>query len=121
MAREQQDTAVVGVARRRYWRAAEARVVVEAWRQSGQPLAAFARRYGLRAPRVGRWVRELEEGQEPVRFHPVRLVEREEPRQPCPDPIEIVLGDGQAVRVPAGFAAEDLTRVLSVLARGQGC
>ena len=49
MARETEIAAVVG---RRYWREAEARVVVEAWRASGESLAGFARRHGLGAPRI---------------------------------------------------------------------
>ena len=42
------DAAVVRVAARRYWREADARVVVEAWRRSGESLSPFARRYRVR-------------------------------------------------------------------------
>ena len=44
MASEADIAAVVG---RRYWREAEARVVVEAWRASGESLAGFARRHAV--------------------------------------------------------------------------
>ena len=49
----------------RYWRAAEARGVVEAWEESGETLAGFARRYGIHRRRLGRWVEQLapEEGE----------------------------------------------------------
>ena len=110
--------AVAQVAEQRYWRAAEARVVVEAWRASGEALGAFAARYGIHPRRVGRWAGQLgREDEEAVAFHPVRLV-RAIPTAGPGAPIEIVLGEGVRVRVPGGFAAEDLERVLGVLA---GC
>jgi transposase-like protein len=120
-----QRAALERVARLKYWRAEDARVVVEGWRESGESVTSYARRYGLHARRVSRWARELEEGagQGPVRFHPVRLVRSEERgREPGGKaPIEIVLGAGHLVRVPPGFVAEDLERVLEVLASGAGC
>jgi transposase-like protein len=115
---------VVGLS---YWRAAEAQVVVEACRRSGLSAAAFARRYGIRAERLRRWVRELEEegrNDGALRFHPVRVVQRREEREESPPrrrPIEIVTRRGARVRVPAGFRAEDLERVLVVLGEGEGC
>jgi hypothetical protein len=48
-----------------------------------------------------------------VRFHPVRLVGGKEGEHR--EAIEVVLVDGRRVRVPAGFAAADLERVLAVL------
>jgi hypothetical protein len=117
MARER-AAAVERVARLAYWRAEDAWVVVEAWRGSGERLSAFARRYGIRRQRLGRWARELGElgelegREEAVRFHPVRLVRQEAGAGgPGAQPIEIVL-------VPPGFAAEDLERVLAVLGAG---
>ena len=65
------------LAGRRYWREAEARVVVESWHRSGETLGGFARRYGLARGRLARWVSRLEgRADEGVRFHPVRLVNR---------------------------------------------
>jgi hypothetical protein len=105
--------AVVQSAGRRYWKEAEARVVVVAWRQSGESLTAFARRRGVHPRRLARWARRLEGAERTgaVRFHPVRLVApaAREAR------IEIVLGGGVEVRVPSGFATEDLRRVLEVV------
>jgi hypothetical protein len=37
----QQNTGVSHVSRRRYWREADARLVVEAWRQSGLSMARY--------------------------------------------------------------------------------
>jgi len=125
------DGELARVASLRYWRARDAVVVVEAWRQSGEGLSAFARRHGIHARRLRRWAKELEasgEAMKPVRFHPVRLVATEEMdgtgRRSRGAAIEIVLGWGDhgcRVRVAPGFEAEDLARVLEVLEAGAAC
>jgi hypothetical protein len=115
------SVAVLRVARRQRWQVADGRVVVESWRRSGEGLGEFARRHGIRPQRLSRWAQRLEEAEPPVQFHPVRLLEQEDDPRRKAEPLEIVLGDGCLVRVPAGFAAEDLKRVLSVLAVGSGC
>lgn len=96
-----------------YWREADARTAVEAWQRSGQPISSFARRHGLQPHRLSRWASRLQRRGRPVGFHPVRIVGGNggEHREA----IEVVLVDGQRVRVPAGFAAADLERVLAVL------
>lgn len=112
------------VAERPYWREAEARVVVEAWRGSGEMLAVFAGRHGVEPRRLARWVRRLELGAEGgVRFHPVRLLEppAEAKRSGSGAPIEIELAHGRRVRVPRGFEAEELRRVLLVLGEVAAC
>ena len=110
------DQAVVRVAGLRYWRSTEAAVAVEAWKRSGEGLRAFAERYGIHPRRLGRWSRELgEAAEEPVRFHRVRIVQTREVEHPGDGSLEIVLGEGWRVRVPPGFAAEDLDRVIEVL------
>jgi transposase-like protein len=113
-------------ARRRYWRGEDARIAVEAWKRSGQSLVEFSRRHGIHPRRIRRWAQRLEsepesEFAEPVRFHPVQLVTTGGIAQQGGAPIEIVLGEKLLVRVPSGFAAADLTRVLQVLAMEAGC
>lgn len=117
MARQRTDGlgAVVG---KRYWREAEGRAVVTAWHRSGEALSRFARVHGLKAERVARWAARLAAGTSGVvRFHPVRLVEprRSGSGSERGEALEVLLVDGRRVRVPAGFAAEDLARVLAVL------
>ena len=109
------------VADRRYWREADARVLVEAWRSSGETLSGFARRHGVEPRRLARWVSRLPRvGEGSLRFHPVRLVE-----SPLGTggwaPIEIQLAGGRRVRVPRGFETEDLRRVLAVLEETATC
>ena len=136
MARQKRwDGAVVAAAAKRYWRESDARVVVDAWRRSGQTLGDFAT--GLHVPRqrVARWAGRLDEsapgeraGHEDggdsgracpaeVGFHPVRMV-ADDRRPGRRKAIEVVLGRGLRVRVPEGFASEELARVLAVL---EGC
>ena len=43
-----------------YWRESTARVMVDAWRGSGETVAAFARRHGVDRRRLARWVRRVE-------------------------------------------------------------
>jgi len=111
------------LAGQRYWRESAARVVVEAWRQSRESLAGFARRHGIPRQRLERWVRRLGGSHGSVRFHRVRLVERgvTEAAPPVGAPIEVEWGAGRRVRVMPGFAAADLARVLEVLEARDRC
>lgn len=115
------DGEVERVAALRYWRLAEAQVVVDAWKRSGEGLGAFAERYGIRPRRLRRWASEREASEseeaaaEPVGFYPVRVVRGADVEHRGNASLELVLGEECRVRVPPGFAAEDLERVLAVL------
>jgi hypothetical protein len=118
----------------RRWREAQARPVVQAWRTSGLALSRFAADHGVSPSRLSRWARrlgtqqpvkprELERGcasasGRKLRFHRVDLVGSERGHS---DVIEVVLRDGRRVRLPAGFSAEDLGRVLEVLEQREQC
>jgi len=114
------NRAVAKVAAGRYWRERDARVVVEAWRRSGENLSQFARHYGIAPQRLVRWWSRLEQEQETeaVQFHPVQLVDG---AASSGQTIEIDLVDGRRVRVPHDFVAEDLRRVLTVLEEAGRC
>lgn len=115
------NDSVAQVAGLRYWGAGDARVVVEAWKESGQRLSEFARRHGIKARRLGGWAKRMESPGEGMAFHPVRVVEVAGGDGSKGEPIEIVMGGGRSVRVPPGFATTDLERVLSVLGAGPTC
>ena len=107
-----------------YWHEADAQVIIEAWQHSGETVAGFARRLGVNPKRLVRWLSRLRRP-EPgaIRFHPVRVTRadaRAESGQREAS-IEIDLGGGRRLRVAAGFAAEDLRRVLAVLEEAAGC
>ena len=106
---------VAEVSRRGYWREADGRVMVEAWRSGGETLSKFAARYGVDPKRITRWASRLQRAQpEPVQFHSVRLV-GVAPGKNSGSAIEIHLVGGRRVRLAPGFEAEDLRRVLAVL------
>lgn len=120
---ERKDAAVAEAAARRPWREADVRVLLEAWRESGQTLTAFARRYAVHPERLARWHRLLRRKRpRSVRFHPVR-VRPLQTRLAHPDErIEVVVRDGCAIRVPPGFDADELRRVVAVLTAAEaGC
>jgi hypothetical protein len=102
-----------GVFQKGYWRETEALAAVDAWQRSGQPISIFARERGVQPRRLFRWASRLQRRKPPVRFHPVRIVGGNGGGHG--EAIEVVLVDGRRVRVPAGFAAADLERVLAVL------
>jgi hypothetical protein len=113
---KQKDGAIAEAAARRPWREADARVLIEAWRHSGQTLTAFARSYDVHPERLARWQRLLRaEPQGPLRFHPVRVQQVQPRLAESGDRIELVLRDGRSIQVPHGFDADDLRRVLDVL------
>jgi hypothetical protein len=105
-----------------YWRESDARVWVEAWRQSGRTQAAFAREHGIHVERLARWARRLRDTAETtIGFHPVRLRHSQNDRASSHEPIELDLGDGRTIRLSHGFDAVDLQRVLSVLGAMTRC
>ena len=112
--------ALAGVIASRYWRATDAEQVLEAWRRSGQSVAAFARRQGVSGVRLLRWRAQLQPTAPPV-FHPVRVVERPRPiAVAMPEPLELELRGGRRVRVQAGFDPELLEQLVRTV-EGWGC
>lgn len=112
---------VAEVAGRRYWREADARVIVEAWHTSGETASAFAQRLDVDPRRLSRWASRLGTPEPAsVQFHPVRVAgDGVSPRGGAA--IELELSGGRRIRVPPGFDGEDLRRVLAVLDEGPRC
>ena len=109
---------------KRYWGADDARVVVDAWRESGQSLKAFAVSHGLKPKRLGLWRKRLESDAEPSgdapQFIPVHFAA---PRAAEPVGLSwrVELGDGIAVSVPCAGGAELLTETLSAIRTERSC
>ncbi len=109
------DELVRKIAKRPRWRAEEARVVVESWMSSGESLSEFAGRQGLRGERISRWSSRIKNPEtNGLSFHPLQLVEAQGLSH-FGEKIEVLLTDGRSVRVPHGFAPEELEKVLRVL------
>jgi transposase-like protein len=99
---------------KRRWGKADGRAMAHAFAESGETKAAFARRHGLDAERVRRWLREVGEPErkhEPVTFVPVQVVEHAPKRR---GGVEIVVG-ARVVRVSVGFCKDTLLEVLAAL------
>jgi transposase-like protein len=98
------------------------RRMVAGWRRSQLTVRDFCREHQLSEPSFYSWRRTLSERaaapprQQPTTrktplFVPVRVAA--EPG--APPPLEVVLGRGRIVRVPAGFDAATLRQTLAVL------
>ena len=115
--REQEFRKAAG---RAYWREADARIVVEAWRASGEPMAAFCRRYDLRTNRLSRWLKRLEgDGRETtaaISFLPVRVRDGALREGRSGSSVIVVrLGGELCVEITEGFDGATLRRVLEAL------
>ena len=100
----------------RHWREADARAVIEAWQESGQSIAQYARSRNIQPERLARWERKLRRpGTQSMSFHPVRVTRAAHRDAESAARIEVVLGNERRIRVPHGFVPEDLRAVLAVL------
>jgi hypothetical protein len=91
---------------------------VERLERSGLSIRTFAAREGLKAGSLSRWKskirRERQVGAAAVT--PLRFVELTAARPATPAPVfEVLLRSGRTVRVPDGFEAGELARLVSVL------
>lgn len=102
---------------RGYWRAKEAEMVLEAWRQSGLALSVFARKHGLSRSRLMRWKAVLEGQEQPaLLFHPIRVVAGSgDEGDPRSESLELVLRGGRRLVVRRGFDAALLEELLRVV------
>ena len=109
------------VVSRRRWTEEDALQILEAWKTSGKTLSVFARELGVGRQRIQRWVAQLgiDEPEPSVTFHPVRVIG--ESRLPEAEALEVVLVDGTRVRIPNGFDAEELRRLIGVLREKPAC
>jgi transposase len=99
---------------------------VARWEASGLSAAAFAARERIDAKRLVWWRWKLRStppasSAAAIDFLPVRVLDAQ-PARPSPaGPIEIALPNGRVVRVPAGFDAADLERVLAIASGPSAC
>lgn len=94
------------------------------WEASGLSAALFAARTGISAKSLVWWRWKLRSLPQvalapALDFLPVRVVDTRAHPPSTVEPIEIALPNGRVVRVPTGFDAAELERVLAI-ASGQG-
>ena len=126
-----QEKVIAQIVKLRHWGPAEAEAVIAAWRQSGESLGRFARRWKLTPARVEYWLAKQSKEEEepaPVTFHPVELVEppvtqpvtQPQPVEPHQWVAELSIASW-TVRVPAGFLSGELKRLLMTMEEVQSC
>jgi len=102
-----------------YWRRAEADLILEAWQDSGETLAAFARRWSVNVGRLARWVAEMDEEERPsLGFHRVELVNANSARvtvDATPRLLAELACGAWTVRVPIGFDPEEMGCLLRLV------
>lgn len=98
------------------------KALLERWRSSGEPAAAFCRRHGMAPQKLSYWKRTLarpsRRAARPARaaqsgFVPVQLVDG--PGEAAGGSVEIVMGNGWRVLVRPGVSRELLAEVVAAL------
>ena len=93
---------------------------ISQWQASGISVREFCARNGLATASFYHWRRVLERrATERPAFVPVQVVADTPPSQASA--LELVLADGRAVRIAAGFDAPTLRRLLAVLEGEASC
>ena len=98
--------------KRRYRSAREIQEVLAAFEASGLSQAAFARSRGVSPTSLNNWIRRWRRpGETATALVPVHVV----PGGPSTPPFEVRLGNRRIVRVPSGFDAAELRRLLAAV------
>jgi hypothetical protein len=118
-----------------YWRR-----VLRQWRRSGQGVRGYCLEHGLSEPSFYAWRRTIQERERQRAQRSQRRGRRQAKKAvadrgqgdglpefvpltiaaPAPS-LEVVLGDGRVVRVPAGFDVASLRQLLAVLEEASPC
>jgi hypothetical protein len=136
MSKEEQE--LQRIIKRPRWRVKDAEVIVAAWQHSGKSVTRFSKDWRIDDQRLTRWIhtmqpsehpepQEREAAPAPLTFHRVQLPEPASP----PDIIRETDAAGQwvaevshtnwTVRVPYGFEALELKRLLTVIMEVPSC
>jgi transposase-like protein len=106
---------------RRRWTEEDARLVLAALERSGKSVSAFAKERGLDAQRLYSWRRRFiaVAGGDTTTFR--ELTVRPSSPATVESQFEISFPSGVHIRVPAGFDAAALARLLDVLTQARVC
>ena len=96
-------------------REAHARAVIRRWVESGSSKASFCASEGISATTFFRWLSEF--GAEPTSTAPPEFVEVRVDRASALPAFELGLASGRSLRIPSGFDAGELERLLAALQR----
>lgn len=109
----------------KYWREGDARVVLEAWRASGEPLSIFARQHGISLRRLRWWERRVSAdgaaSAGEVLFFPVQLTGGEAEAAGVLEMWTLELAGGVSLKVPCSGGEDLLATTLAAVKRGWTC
>jgi transposase len=96
---------------------------VERWQKSGLSAEEFGAREGIKPKQLGWWRWKLRSSAPApeVRFLPVHVLDPPGSPAGAGATLEVALPNGRVVRVPPGFNAAMLERVLSIASEGGPC
>jgi transposase-like protein len=104
------------------WTEADARAALGALRDSGEPVSAFAAAHGLDPQRLYVWRRRLAATRAARSFEEIVVRPSGVPRStPREGDFALVFSSGHTLGIPATFDAQELRRLLDVLAETFVC
>jgi hypothetical protein len=103
------------------WAEEDGRAMAEALARSGETVAAFAQRHGLKPQRVHTWKRRFAKSVKAVSFVAVRVKGGTSKAAASGSSIELVLRGGHTMRLGHDFDATLLRRVVAALDAEGSC
>ena len=91
------------------WRPEQAKLIVDAWKASGQSMDAFTEKHGIAFDRLNKWAQRFQRQKRPgftqkLNFLPVKVTEPKPLGTPMPeDSMDIRLPTGLTVSIRPGF------------------
>lgn len=100
---------------RQFRDSAEIDEILAAYKASGQSQSAFARAHDLSPSSLSNWLRRPRRGRRPQSPRPALVPVHMIPPPSLRAPYEVQLANDRMVRVPPGFDADELRRLLSAV------
>ena len=103
------------------WRPEQAKLIVDAWKASGQSMDAFTEKHGIAFDRLNKWAQRFHRQKRSVpasklNFLPVKVIEPKPLSTPMPeDSMDIRLPTGLTVSIRPGFDPAAVKTLLETL------
>ena len=103
------------------WRPEQAKLIVDAWKASGQSMDAFTQKHGIAFDRLNKWAQRFQRQKRPgftqkLNFLPVKVTEPKPPHTAMPeDSMDISLPTGLTVSIRPGFDPAAVKTLLETL------
>ena len=103
------------------WRPEQAKLIVDAWKASGQSMDAFTEKHGIAFDRLNKWAQRFHRQKRPapaskLKFLPVKVTELKPLSTPMPeDSMDIRLPTGIRISIRPGFDPAAVKTLLETL------